>query len=311
MMKIFKKIKRLVIKIIFRVAEPCFSWLGFHLIPKHFYQPVPEQVDLNDHFFQTNSELVGVDINEKAVLNYLDTGIVPMLQEFRRLFPLYEKNRSYQEQFYLINGAYMAIDAHVYYATLRHLKPKRIIEIGGGNSSLLAVQACKENQAQDAKSTRLTIIDPYPEDKLKEALTGVAEVIEKKVQDVDLAFFSELEAKDVLFIDSSHVLRSGGDVQYEYLEILPRLRSGVFVHIHDISLPKPYPKVYADNKLFWNEQYLLQAFLAFNSKFEIVWPGNYMMIKFPDKIQEIFPEFQEMRKHFPQSEPSGFWMKVR
>src|SRR3972149_5863814 len=116
---------------------------------------------------------------------------------------------------------------------------------------------------------------------------------------------------DILFLDSSPVLRAGGDVQLEYLEILPRLAPGVLVHVHDISLPKPYPRVYFETGMYWNEQYLLQAFLAFNSRFEVLWPGNWMMVRHPEKVCAVFPEFHEMRKLYPQSEPTGFWMRVR
>jgi hypothetical protein len=285
--------------------------MGFHLIPKHFYQPIPEQADLNELFYQKQSDLYGLDIDDKAILSYLETSIEPWLSEFRGLFPLHKKDCTNRHQFHLLNGNYMAIDAHVYYATIRHLKPKHIIEIGGGYPSLLASRACQENHDSDGITSKLTIIEPYPNDQFPQGLIDSIELIEKKVQNVDLAVFTELNAGDILFIDSSHVLRSGGDVQYEYLEILPRLQSGVFVHIHDISLPKPYPKAYADKKLFWNEQYLLQAFLTFNSKIEIVWPGNYMMIKHPDKLNKVFPEFQQMQKFYPQSEASGFWIRIR
>jgi hypothetical protein len=136
-------------------------------------------------------------------------------------------------------------------------------------------------------------------------------MIVKPIQDVPLSVFEEPEGGDILFIDSSHVIRSGNDVHYEYLKILPRLKPGVLVHVHDISLPKPYPKVYYDNHLYWNEQYLLQAFLMFNSAYEVVWPGNYMMETYPEKMLERFPEIKVMRTSYPSSEPTAFWMRVR
>jgi hypothetical protein len=101
-------------------------------------------------------------------------------------------------------------------------------------------------------------------------------------------------------------------VWWEYCEILPRLAPGVLVHIHDISLPKPYPDVYLKQHRYWNEQYLLQAFLTFNPKFEVIWAGNYMMIQQPERLREQFlPEYDHMRAKFPQSEPSAFWMRVK
>ena len=103
----------------------------------------------------------------------------------------------------------------------------------------------------------------------------------------------------------------GGDVQLEYCEILPRLAPGVLVHVHDISLPKPYPRVYFEQQLYWNEQYLLQVLLSFTSRYEVVWPGNYLMNRYPERVAKAFPEYHEMRKYYPQSEPSSFWIRVR
>ena len=132
----------------------------------------------------------------------------------------------------------------------------------------------------------------------------------KKLQDCDLGIFQALEKDDILFIDSSHVLREGNDVQLEYLEILPRLRPGVRVHIHDVSLPRRYPRLYFNLNLFWNEQYLLQAYLTHNSRMEVVWPGNYMMLRHPDVMENTFPEIRQMRQRFPSSEPTAFWIRV-
>ena len=89
------------------------------------------------------------------------------------------------------------------------------------------------------------------------------------------------------------------------------LAPGVLVHVHDISLPKPYPRVYFDSGLYWNEQYLLQAFLAFNSRFEVIWPGNHMVLNYGERISKVFPEYQAMREKYPSSEPTSFWMRVK
>src|SRR5262249_5831168 len=155
----------------------------------------------------------------------------------------------------------------VYYALIRHFRPKRIIEIGSGNSTVLAAAACMTNQKEYGAAPRLTAIEPYPNEILKKGLPGLTELIDQPLQKVDLGLFQTLEEGDILFIDSSHVLRAGNDVELEYLEIIPRLKPGVFVHVHDVSLPRRYPKCYFDQQLFWNEQQLLQAFLAFNSRF--------------------------------------------
>lgn len=296
----------------FGVVSRFFESMGFVLLPRNYYQPIPDRGDLTEDFYNFKSEMVGVDLNESQMLSLLNEVVPPYLDEFRRLFPNHPtRDKGSPSGFHLVNSTFMAVDAHVYYALIRHNAPRRIIEIGGGNSSVLAAVACQQNLRLGKSSTRLTIIEPYPNKTLRSGFAGLSELIESKVQAVDLAVFEQLVAGDILFIDSSHVLRSGGDVQYEYLEILPRLAAGVLVHVHDISLPKSYPKVYAEDRLFWNEQYLLQAFLTYNSRFEVIWPGNYMMINYPEKMNKAFPEFKIMRDSYPQSEPSSFWMRVK
>ena len=298
--------KRLLYNATYRV----FYTFGFHLLRKHYDSPVPEKADLDDAFWRRHSELAGLDMNEKHTLDLLYNVFPQYLAEFRKSFPIYCSS-SDQTQFYLINGSFMAIDAHVYYIFIRHFKPKRIIEIGAGNSTLLAAVASIRNREEAGLAPILTAIEPFPNATLRKGLPGLSQLIENKVQNVGLELFASLQSGDILFIDSSHVLRSGGDVQLEYCEILPRLAPGVLVHIHDISLPKPYPQVYFKNQLYFNEQYLLQAFLCFNSRFEVIWPGNYMMLKYAESVCKIFPEYQEMRKVYPFSEPSSFWIRVR
>ncbi|GIW80688.1 MAG: hypothetical protein KatS3mg105_2495 [Gemmatales bacterium] len=287
-------------------AYGAFSRHGFHLLRKHYYLPIPDKEDLNDRSQREPAELVGIDMNDAAALNLLHGMVAEANIEFRRLFPLHATDDP--SHFFLINGGFMAGDAHVYWAFLRRLKPKRVIEIGAGNSTVLAAHACRLNAAEGTP-TRLIAIEPYPSQALKKGISGLDCLIEKRVQDVDLSVFLELEAGDILFIDSSHVLRPGGDVQREYCEILPRLPEGVFVHIHDISLPKPYFSVYFQNHLYWNEQYLLQAFLTFNDRYEVVWPGTYLLHRYPDEMHAAFPEIAEMRKTYPLAEPSSFWIR--
>lgn len=282
---------------------------GFHLLRKHFYLPVPDDTDQLEDFWGKPSAMVGVDPNEVLAFKVMESICPEYLPEFRAQFPI--DGPLNPPGFYLINGGYMAVDAHVLYCLIRHFKPRRIVEIGNGNSTLLSIEAANRNQAETGDRPRVTSIDPYPWPIFKEGYAGLDELLVERVQDVPVSYFEELDCNDILFIDSSHVVRSGNDVHYEFLEILPRLKPGVLVHVHDISLPKPYPKVYFDNQLYWNEQYLLQAFLAFNDRFEVVWPGNYMMINHPERMLRIFPEFQRMRQDYPMSEPSAFWMRVK
>ena len=150
---------------------------------------------------------------------------------------------------------------------VRHFQPRRIIEVGSGFSSLVFGQAAAKN-----KSSALICIDPFPHEFRKSnGIPALQSLIEKKVQDVDLEFFSQLESGDILFIDSSHTVKIGGDVNYLFLEVLPRLKAGVIVHVHDIFFPFEYRRDWVLEEFrFWTEQYLLQAFLIFNSEFEVL-----------------------------------------
>jgi hypothetical protein len=285
---------------------------GFHLVRRHYYAPVPDEADLaTPGFWDQTSSLPGLSMGEGEGLRLLGEVFPPYLEEFRARYRVHEGDAT-SDRFFLINGVYMAVDAHVYYALVRHLKPKRVIEIGSGRSTLLALDALETNRQEDGVAGAVTAIEPYPSPFLKElAASGRLELLETKVQDVELGFFDVLASGDILFIDSTHVLREGNDVQFEYLELLPRLPDGVFVHVHDISLPRRYPKVYFDQGLYWNEQYLLQAFLAFNWRFEVVWAGNHLLLSFPDQMHAAFPEIAVMRETYPLSEPSAFWMRTK
>ncbi|MBN2562024.1 MAG: class I SAM-dependent methyltransferase [Phycisphaerae bacterium] len=291
------------------LAHDVFYRHGFHLLRKHYYLPIPDKADLGDDFWEKTSDLPGLALNETRALDLLDKVLPPYLQEFRERFPLHEGGAQ-PDSFFLTNGTYMAVDAHVYYAFIRHFRPKRILEIGGGRSTLLAVAAGLRNARSSGQGPRVTVIDPFPSPLIKTGFAGLTEIIPARVQDVGLDTFASLTENDMLFIDSSHVLRAGGDVQFEYLELLPRLRPGVLVHVHDVSLPKNYPRVYFEQHLYWNEQYVLQAFLAFNSRFEVIWPGNYLMCRHRARIEAAFPEILEQRKTYPDSEPTSFWMRT-
>lgn len=290
-------------------AHDSFAKHGFHLLRKHFYLPIPDETDLKDPMLKASSDLVGIDLNEDEALTILRDIYPKYRAEFQQAFPL--QKPADDDGFYLINGGFMAGDAHVYYTMIRHHRPRRIIEVGGGNSTLLAAAACLRNQNQYGVKPHLTVIEPYPWDLLRKGVPGMDVLLEERIQTVNLDLFTSLQAGDILFIDSSHVLRPGGDVQREYCEILPRLAPGVLVHIHDISLPKPYFQLYFENHLYWNEQYLLQAFLTYNSRYEVVWPGTQMYVKHPAEMVEAFPEITAMREIYPLAEPSSFWLRVK
>jgi glycosyltransferase involved in cell wall biosynthesis len=289
------------------IGHTAFAKRGLHLLRHHFYLPLPMEEDLSSEFLESRSELVGLELHAPEMWELAEITLWPYFKEFA-VFPERSPSADYHG-FYLINGGYMAVDGHLYYSLVRHLKPRRIVETGCGMSSLLCSTALARNEEEGAQPCVYTCIEPYPQPYLlQNPLMKVNDLRVEKIQNTPLAIFEELEAGDILFIDTSHALRMGGDVQQIYCEILPRLKPGVHVHVHDISLPCQYPRTYhEDMQYFWNEQYILQAYLTNNAKARIAWAGNWLRLQDESRFDRAFPEFKVMRKDFPQSEPTAFW----
>jgi predicted O-methyltransferase YrrM len=191
------------------------------------------------------------------------------------------------------NGQYPPLDAWVLEAFLRELRPRRTIEIGSGFSSLVTARVNRELLGE---SMTFTCIEPNPRQFLLDGVTGITEVRLEQVQDTPLSLFDELDDRDVLFVDTSHTVKTGGDVVWIYSEIIPRLRPGVVVHIHDAFLPGDYPEQWVREGWGWNETYFINAFLAFNSAFEILFGAQWMLQNAPDAIERAFPGFARHRE---------------
>jgi hypothetical protein len=279
----------------FRVRYfPLWEKFGVHLSPVHYYEPIPDTRTLTDSVFEKESELVGIDLHESDQLNLL-RNVFPRFRGEYAEIPT-EAGANPQE-FYLNNGYFAGADALVYYAMVRHFKPRRIVEVGSGFSSLLAARACRRNGHGD-----LVCIDPNPGQVLEDGFSGLTMLIRKPVQELKLELFKQLQANDILFIDSSHVVRCCGDVNDLLLEIVPRLNPGVIVHLHDIFLPQEYSSHWIkDRYRFFTEQYLLQAFLSFNTEFRILFANHYMAIKHPQEMAALFPSSSELGN-------TSFWM---
>lgn len=241
----------------------------------------------------------GLRFDEERYLEFLREICLP----YRSRYALFQKKAVYgDERFFLDNGWFGPVDAEVLYSVVRHFKPSQIIEIGSGFSTRLIRMAIKE----DNLKTRLTCIDPSPR---REIQSFADEHIPLPVEDLTPSkIWTALSAQDLLFIDSSHVVTTGGDIPYLYLEILPRLRSGVFIHVHDIFLPFDYPEPWtAEFRWGWTEQYLVHAFLCANTDFEIVWPSRYMWEYCKEEILHAFPSARDL-----SLPPASFWLrKVR
>lgn len=234
----------------------------------HFYSPVPDTVALRREPVRsriwpaTPRETVGIDWRADAQ--------VALLRELQRLDPLPFPDAPTGDptEYHTANPNFSALDAWTLQAMLRHLRPRRVIEVGSGWSSLVTARVNRECLGG---AVDVTCIEPYPPDFLTAgAVDGIARLVVSPVQDVPVARFRELEAGDVLFIDTAHVIKTGGDVQYLFHEVIPRVRPGVVIHVHDIFLPWEYPQEWVLGGRGWNEQYLLQSFLSFNDAFEVV-----------------------------------------
>lgn len=253
---------------------------GYHITPVHFYSPIPDTRELQTHI--TNCSTVpGIDLRVANQLMFLKE-IFPRFAAEYNAFPWQSAER---RQFALDNDAFGGIDSHVYYSMIRHFHPKKIIEVGSGFSTLVGAKASIMNG-----DTSYTSIDPWPREFIARGVPGV-ELLRKRVEEVDYAFFEQLKENDILFVDSSHVVRTGGDVSFLILEILPRLAKGVAIHFHDIYLPFEYPsEMIKDRHLFWTEQYLLHAYLVENCHARVLFASNYVAHEHPEIVKGAFPE---------------------
>lgn len=268
---------------------------GFHVTPVHFYQPIPEIQTLDEQIFKRASELVGVDMNDSVQLELI-RNVFPQFRKEYDQIPLKSCGRT--DHFHLGNELFAGMDALVAYCIVRHYQPQLIIEVGSGYSSLIFTQAIARNGTGS-----LTCIEPYPPDLLVAGLPHLGSLVRKKVEEVELDLFSQLTVGDILFIDSSHTVKIGGDVNYLFLEVIPRLNPGVIVHVHDISFPFEYRSEWVKNELrFWTEQYLLQAFLAFNSDFEVLLCNSYLVSRYLENLKATFPRS-------PWWGGASFWMR--
>lgn len=282
---------------------PLWEKIGFHITPNNFYQPIPDTRTLKDDLWLKQSELSCIKIIERDYINLLSLFSSKYKEEYSS-FPL--NKTSIPFQYYLNNGTFESVDGEILYCMIRYFKPGEIIEIGSGYSTYLSAQALLKNREEDNDyQCKLIAIEPYPNQVLRSGFSGLSKLVIKKVQDIPILEFSKLKENDIIFIDSSHVSKIGSDVNYEYLEILPRLNKGVIIHIHDIFLPAEYPKDWVlKNHTFWNEQYLLQAFLISNDNFEILWPASYMHLNFSETLEVAFKSYKKEERR-----PGSFWMR--
>lgn len=280
-----------------------FRRIGIYPIRNHYYEP----------WF--NPETLRYPLQQDRNLPSLDMNVCKQLDLLKKFdynnelmkFPMAEPEGL---EFYYDNGFFGCGDAEYLFNMIRLFKPRRMVEIGSGYSTRLAASAIRANRAMDPDYDCIHVcIEPYEAPWLEKL--GV-NVLREPVESVDKEIFSSLEENDILFIDSSHMIRPQGDVLCEYLELLPILAPGVLVHVHDIFTPRDYPEEWLDQRVyFWNEQYLLEAFLSFNSEFEVIGALNFLRHKYPDELTACCPVLRariDSGGSSYSSEPRSFWM---
>ncbi len=255
----------------------------------HFYSLYPDLEDIRtrkQHIFDHKKEVLDVDMNEDEQCNLL-----------RRMGALYETlpdwpyEGAHEEspyRYYYGNASLSPGDTIALHCMLRLIKPKRIVEVGSGFTSAVTLDT---NEYYLDHSMQCFFIEPYPA--LLQSLCKPDDQIQLRscrLQEVEVEFFEQLESGDILFIDSTHVSKVDSDVNYLFFEILPRLKSGVYIHLHDIFYPFEYPEKWIfDTGMIWNELYLLRAFLQNNHDYSIEFFHHFMEQKHMELFLEKWP----------------------
>jgi hypothetical protein len=242
-----------------RVAER----VGLQVVLKTYYSPIPDLSTLPRGIWDEADPMRGIDFDLDAQIGSLHARLGGLIAEFA---PADGQGQGYDES----NASYPLPDARLLYAMVRDLRPASIVELGSGQTSRVIAQACVANAAEGV-NTSFRAFDPFPIN-LDDGLPGLSCLERTPAQEVGEAIFAELAAGDILFVDTTHTVKIGSDVNRIILRILPLLAPGVVVHFHDICLPYEYSRyLFEDYALYWAEQYLLQAFLAMNPSFEVLY----------------------------------------
>ncbi len=311
-MPIRRKLKNRAKELLFSVHKLGLR-CGVVVLPNHYYIDFPDvnQLAKTADLWAKPSQLAGIEIDLDQQAACLRAICGPFANEVRG-------NPHYQTAVSTDCGpGYGYIEAEALHCVVRSLKPKRIVEVGSGVSTYCILQAAARNETRCA----ITCVEPYPRQWLRNADVTL---VEKPVQAVPLELFESLGDGDFLFIDSSHTVKTGSDVNFLVLEALPRLNPGVVVHVHDIFLPYDYPRDVLRFCFQWQETALLHAFLIGNRNVEIMFCLSQLHYARPGVLREVFPEyraqpaenglrsagsalFDDAEDHFP----SSLYLRVR
>jgi hypothetical protein len=272
--------------------------VGVFPIVNHYYEPF-FQVDSLKNELCNDRDLKAIDWNSKEQLEFLSSF------EYGNELKTFPEHKKDEKTYYYRNNTFAVGDVITLYNIVRKKKPSKIIEIGSGNSTLMAMHAIQKNTKENEQYTCEHIcIEPYEHAWLNQL---DIKLIREKVEDVSKNEFKSLKNGDILFIDSSHVIKPQGDVLFEYLELLPLLQKGVLIHIHDIFSPKDYPDDWIKTRMrLWNEQYLVEAFLSYNKEFKILHAAHYLRYTFKRQYLSMCPE---LSKILTLTDPCSLWLE--
>jgi len=253
------------------------------ILPVSYYIPIANILDLRkDKLWRKKTPLSGIIFNTKEQIRNLKKIMLPFINE-------YKDGKFYENALKEKKGlGYGAIEAQALYGVIRAFKPKKIIEIGSGVSTHCMIVA----GAKD-----ITCIEPFPSNFITNLNNANKKIklIKKKVQKINTAFFKTLSKNDMLFIDSSHTLKIDSDITKIYLEILPVLKKGVIIQIHDIFFPYNFQRDADNSPLQWMETQLLQAFLINNKNIEIIFSMSYLHYEASSELKKVFPIYNPQK----------------
>ena len=254
-----------------------------YVSPGHFCSPIPSIEDIERAITAAPASYSGIDLSEDQQL--------ALLEKISRYYPEIpfpaEKNDRFRFAFH--NPSYSWGDAIILFCMIRKLRPRRILEIGSGHTSALILDT---NERYFDGGIECTFVEPHPQlllSLLRSSADHEPRLIPRKLQDVNLTLFDTLEAGDILFVDSSHVLKAGSDCQLLFSDILPRLNPGTFIHFHDVFDRFEYPPEWLREGRGWNEQYALRAFLQFNGEFRIKLFTAYLIARHREWFEKHMP----------------------
>ena len=269
--------------------------VGYQVYPRSYTSPLPLKEETDLAALQRKRFLPGIELNQQHALALVDR-IAPYVGELAST--PYERRDG--EPFWFANSWFNDFDAATLYALLRHVAPKRYVELGCGFSSIMSSRALARN-GQGGSPCDALYADPHPRLDVVDLLEG-ARFVRKRVQDLPLDVFTGLDAGDVLFVDTSHVVKTQSDVVHTLVTVLPMLTPGVWVHFHDVFTPYDYPVKWVTNPLFSNnEQYAVEALLTGGDRFIVELPLYFLWREHPADMERFFPR--------GKLQPQGLWIR--